>query len=81
MAGKKKEDAVEETARIRLSYGATINTGNYNSARVDYEITRNCADNPKAIESMRKEISTEIKKRLKAEIQEIQSHVGEYTGL
>ena len=54
----------EEVARISYRVGATINTGNYESLRVDVEVETPCLikDVPATIEKVRKYAEEEISK-------------------
>ena len=65
---KKKEVIVEKTARVRYATGMTLNMGDFNSVRVDIDVTRECEDNDGAISETLLLLQTFVDSEMKAKV-------------
>lgn len=63
----------DEPAFVNFGLGATINTGNYESVKVDVRITIPCL--PKDINKIYKFLADDVKKKMKVEIKNIRDAV------
>lgn len=66
---KKKEVIVKKTAKVRYATGMTLNMGDFNSVRVDVDITRFCEDTNEAVAAKLIEVQSFVDAELEAQVQ------------
>lgn len=67
-AVKKKEVVVEKNAKVRYATGMTLNMGDFNSVRVDVDVTRFCEDTDGAVAAKLIEMQSFVDGELEAQV-------------